>query len=96
MKEILLLIIEIALPIVLGYVVCLLKERKKDRGALEKGMMLLLRVKLIEYHKEWTERGYITTHGIQNFLEMYDAYHNLGGNGMVTHLKEEVEKLDVK
>lgn len=96
MKEVILLLIEVALPIVLGYVVCLLKERKKDRGALEKGMMLLLRVKLIEYHKEWTERGYITTHGIQNFLEMYDAYHKLGGNGMVTHLKEEVEKLDVK
>lgn len=96
MKEVILLLIEVALPIVLGYVVCLLKERKKDRGALEKGMMLLLRVKLIEYHKEWTERGYITTHGIQNFLEMYDAYHSLGGNGMVTHLKEEVEKLDVK
>ena len=96
MKEVILLLIEVALPIVLGYVVCLLKERKKDRGALEKGMMLLLRAKLIEYHKEWTERGYITTHGIQNFLEMYEVYHSLGGNGMVTHLKEEVEKLDVK
>lgn len=96
MKEVILLLIEVALPIVLGYVVCLLKERKKDRGALEKGMMLLLRAKLIEYHKEWTERGYITTHGIQNFLEMYDVYHSLGGNGMVTHLKEEVQKLDVK
>lgn len=96
MKEVILLLIEVALPIVLGYVVCLLKERKKDRGALEKGMMLLLRSKLIEYHKEWTDRGYITTHGIQNFLEMYEVYHNLGGNGMVTHLKEEVEKLDVK
>ena len=96
MKEVILLLIEVALPIVLCYVVCLLKERKKDRGALEKGMMLLLRAKLIEYHKEWTDRWYITTHGIQNFLEMYDVYHSLGGNGMVTHLKEEVEKLDVK
>ena len=96
MKEVILLLIEVALPIVLGYVVCLLKERKKDRGALEKGMMLLLRAKLIEYHKEWTDRSYITTHGIQNFLEMYEVYHNLGGNGMVTHLKEEVEKLEVK
>lgn len=96
MKEVILLLIEVALPIVLGYVVCLLKERKKDRGALEKGMMLLLRAKLIEYHKEWTDRGYITTHGIQNFLEMYEVYHSLGGNGMVTHLKEEVEKLEVK
>ena len=96
MIDILILLIEIIVPTVLGFLLCALKERKKDRTALEKGMMLLLRVKLIEYHKEWTERAYITTHGIQNFLEMYDAYHALGGNGMVTRLKEEIEKLDVK
>lgn len=89
-------IITISLPIILGYIVWLLKEQKKDRDANSKGTMLLLRAKLIEYHKEWTDRNYITTHGIQNFLEMYDAYHSLGGNGMVTHLKEEVEKLEVK
>ena len=44
----------IALPIiltsVLGYVVWLLKEQKKDRDANSKGTMLLLRVQLIEYH----------------------------------------------
>lgn len=89
-------IITIALPIILGYIVWLLKEQKKDRSASDKGIMLLLRVKLIEYHKEWTDRQYITTHGIQNFLEMYDAYHTLGGNGMVTHLKEEIERLEIR
>lgn len=96
MKEFVMELITIALPIILGYIVWLLKEQKKERSANSKGMMLLLRVKLIEYHKEWTERGHITTHGIENFLEMYDAYHSLGGNGMVTHLKEEVQKLEVK
>lgn len=96
MKEFVMELITIALPIILGYIVWLLKEQKKERSANSKGMMLLLRVKLIEYHKEWTERRYITTHGIENFLEMYDAYHSLGGNGMVTHLKEEVQKLEVK
>lgn len=96
MKDIIMQIITIALPIILGYIVWLLKEQKRDRNASDKGIMLLLRVKLIEYHKEWTERGYITTHGIQNFLEMYDAYHSLGGNGMVTHLKEEIERLDIR
>lgn len=89
-------IVTIALPIILGYIVWLLKEQKKDRDANSKGTMLLLRAKLIEYHKEWTERDYITKHGLENFIEMYDAYHSLGGNGMVTHLKEEVEKLQVK
>ena len=91
MKDIVITIITVSLPVILGYIVWLLKEQKKDRDANSKGTMLLLRAKLIEYHKEWTERGYITTHGIQNFLEMYNAYHDLGGNGMVTHLKEEVE-----
>lgn len=83
-------------PVILGYIVWLLKEQKKDRDANSRGTMLLLKVKLIEYHDEWTKRGYVTTHGIQNFLEMYDAYHSLGGNGMVTHLKGEVEALKVK
>ena len=96
MKEILLETYTIALPILLGYIVWLLKKQKRDRDANSKGTMLLLRVQLIEYHEEWTERGYVTKHGIENFVEMYEAYHSLGGNGMVTHLLEEVNKLPIK
>lgn len=96
MKEVLLQTYTVALPILLGYIVWLLKNQKKDRDANSKGTMLLLRVQLIEYHEKWTQRGYITKHGIQNFIEMYDAYHSLGGNGMVTHLLEEVKELPIK
>ena len=96
MKEILLQTYTVALPILLGYIVWLPQNQKKDRDANSKGTMLLLRVQLIEYHEEWTQRGYITKHGIQNFIEMYDAYHSLGGNGMVTHLLEEVKELPIK
>ena len=84
------------LSTVLGYIVWLLKQQKKDRNANSRGTMLMLRAKLIEYHKEWTERNYITKHGLQNFIEMYEAYHEFGGNGMVTHLLEEVEELQIK
>lgn len=90
----------VVLPAVLtsamGYVVWLLKQQKRDRDANGKGTMLLLRVQLIEYHEEWTRRGYTTRHGLENFIEMYDAYHELGGNGMVTHLLEEVEELQIR
>lgn len=90
----------IALPIILtalmGYVVWLLQNQKKDRDANCKGTMLLLRVQLIEYHEAWKERGYVTRHGLQNFLEMYEAYHALGGNGMVTELLNEVKELPIK
>lgn len=96
MKEILLETYTVALPILLGYIVWILKRQKQDRDANSKGTMLLLRVQLIEYHEEWMHRGYVTKHGIENFLEMYNAYHALGGNGMVTHLLEEVNELPIK
>ena len=90
----------IALPIVLtalmGYIVWLLKNQKSDRDANSRGTMLLLRVQLIEYHDKYMKLGEIPSYAYQNFLEMYDAYHELGGNGMVTKMKNEIEELHLK
>ena len=96
MQDFLLQTYTIALPILLSYIVYVLKKQNGKRDANSKGTMLLLRVQLIEYHEKWTDRGYITKHGLENFIEMYDAYHSLGGNGMVTHLLEEVQELPIK
>lgn len=89
-------ICEMILAPMMGYIAWLLKQQKKDRSANNRGTMLLLRVQLIEYHEKWMEREYVTKHGLENFLEMYEAYHKLGGNGMVTQLKKDVEELQVK
>ena len=86
----------IALPIVLGYIVWLLKNQKKDRDANSKGTMLLLRVQMIEYHSKYMKMGDIPSYAYQNFCEMYEAYHELGGNGMVTKMKQEIEELHLK
>lgn len=105
----------IALPIVLtallGYIVWLLQEQKKQkaidtkernerieeekklRQANGKGTMLLLRVQLIEYHDKYMELGEIPLYAYQNFCEMYDAYHTLGGDGGVTKMKNEIEEI---
>lgn len=100
MKEFLVQTYTIALPIILtalmGYIVWLLQNQKKDRDANSKGTMLLLRVQLIEYHDKYTQLGEIPSYAYQNFLEMYEAYHALGGNGTVTKMKEEIEELHLK
>lgn len=105
----------IALPIVLtallGYIVWLLQEQKKQkaidtkernerieeekklRQANGKGTMLLLRVQLIEYHDKYMKLGEIPLYAYQNFCEMYDTYHALGGNGGVTKMKNEIEEI---
>lgn len=90
----------IALPIVLtslmGWIVWLLKKQKKDRDANSKGTMLLLRVQLIEYHDKYMELGDIPSYAYENFMEMYGAYHALGGNGMITKMMHEIEELHLK
>lgn len=100
MENFLLETYSIALPIVLttlmGYIVWLLKKQKKDRDANSKGTMLLLRVQLIEYHHKYTILGSIPSYAYENFCEMYEAYHELGGNGMITKMKEEIDELHLK
>lgn len=96
MKEIVLQTYTIALPVLLGYIVWLLKNQKRDRDANSKGTMLLLRVQLIEYHSKYTQLGNIPSYVYQNFCEMYEAYHELGGNGMVMKMKQEIDELHLK
>lgn len=90
----------IALPVILtafmGYIVWLLKKQKRDRDANSKGTMLLLRVQLIEYHDKYMALGEIPSYVYDNFNEMYDAYHKLGGNGMATKMKQEIDELHLK
>ena len=100
MNDLLLQSYYVAIPIILtalmGYIVWLLKKQKRDRDANSKGTMLLLRVQLIEYHDKYMRLGEIPSYAYENFNEMYDAYHKLGGNGMVTKMKQEIEELHFK
>ncbi len=90
----------IVLPVVatsiMGYVVHMLKKQKQDRDANAKGTMLLLRVQMIEYHDKYMKNGEIPTYAYENFIEMYEAYHELGGNGMTTKMYEEIQELHLK
>ena len=76
-------------------------KRKKDEAneneqdALKEGVLCLLKVKLIEYHTKYTNKGSIPSYGLDNWLLMYKAYKSLGGNGMIEHMKEEIEELHI-
>ena len=96
MKEFLLQTYTIVLPILLGYIVWLLKQQKKDRDANSKGTMLLLRVQLIEYHDKYMKLGEIPSYAYENFVEMYNAYHELGGSGMARKMYEEIKEIRLK
>lgn len=78
-----------------------LREDRKEENAMrekgiENGVVCLLRVKLIEYHDKYLENQNIPSYAYENFMMMYEAYKQLGGNGMIEHMKDEIQELNLK
>ena len=94
--QIIMTVYSVFLPILVGYIIKLLKDQKKERDANARGTMLLLRVQLIEYHDRYMVKGTIPLYAYQNFKDMYAAYHDLGGNSMIEKMKQEVDDLDLE
>ncbi len=78
----------------LAYLAARWKGLLKREKALQNGLQSLLRNTIIEYHDKYTERGYCPIYAKDALRRIYDAYHDLGGNGVITKLYEDVMKLD--
>lgn len=83
-----------AVTALLGYAVWLLKRQRKDRSANSRGTMLLLRARITDYHDRYCRAGVIPPYEYSFFMEMVDAYYELGGDGMVKKMAEDVKQLD--
>lgn len=73
-----------------------MKQKFKKQKALEDGVKALLHDKLFQESGVYLESGSITHDELDNLRYVYDAYHNLGGNGTGTKAFEDVEKLPLK
>lgn len=80
------------------------RKLKKDRedtqcrydNAMKNGMVCVLRKHLMDEHETWIGKGYITSHALENGLAMYKAYKDLGGNGMIDHMEDEIQELPIR
>lgn len=83
-----------------------IKENRKIRNnsrnenmikelAISDAILCLLRVKLIEYHDHYMAIGFVPSYVRDNWELMYQAYHNLGGNGMIEGMNIEFRNLPI-
>lgn len=66
------------------------EEQKKD-VALANGVLALLRIQLIEYHDKYMIRDVIPLYVFENWDDMYKAYSDLGGNGTVRRMNDDIQ-----
>lgn len=68
-------------------------DEKATLEALKNGVRCLLRSKLMELHDIYVEAKRITPTEYENWTRMYASYKSLGGNGMITHMADDIEEL---
>lgn len=95
MSEIIMHIVDIALPIILGYVVWLLKEERKERNATNLGMKEILGYMIDRWHEEFMLQGYVTTDQRNTFEDVYKAYAANKGNGAREAKWKEVQAMHI-
>lgn len=95
MVQIILHIIDIALPILLTYVVFLLKEERHERKATNLGMKEILGYMIDRWYEEFELQGYITTDQFNTFKDVYLAYAANKGNGAREMKWKEVQKMHI-
>lgn len=94
------ILISYLIPTLLGAGIGFLSSRvKKDRAkekAIEEGVQALLRNELVRRYREYEIKGEMSILDKENIEEMFKQYENLGGNGTVKQLMNELMHLPTK
>lgn len=91
MDAVILHLIEGLITSSLGAVVGVVGATRRRNRAFNKGMTAILRQQLIELHRVWViEQGYAPVEIKEQADDIYEAYHDLGGNGTGTKLHDEI------
>lgn len=81
---------------ILGFISTKLKKNKKKDLAIEQGVQALLRNEIIRRYREFESKGKISILDKENLEEMFEQYKNLGGNGTVKKMMDELLELKTK
>jgi hypothetical protein len=71
-------------------------KRVCNQRSLQNGTQALLRNQIIHSYDKYIEQGWMPIYAKETLLEMYKAYHGLGGNGVITDLVEGLRELPSK
>ena len=95
MLEVITHIIDIALPLILGYLIWVLKEERTERKATNLGMKEILGYMIDRWYEEFMLQGYITTDQRNTFDDVYKAYAANKGNGARKAKWEEIQHMHI-
>lgn len=89
-------IVPLMLGGIIGFLTTKLKGVKKKDKAIEEGVQALLRNELVRRYREYETKQEMSILDKENVEAMFRQYENLGGNGTVKKMYEELLELPTK
>lgn len=89
-------IVPLILGTVIGFISTKLKKDQSKEKAIELGVQALLRNELIRRYREYEAKGEVSILDKENMEAMFKQYKNLGGNGTVKHMMDDLFELPTK
>lgn len=92
--EILILIVPVVCSSVCTVLTVRADHKVKKKSNTDKALMFLMKGQMRMRYEKFMADGYIDDADLGTFEEMYEVYHNLGGNGTGTIWKNDLERLE--
>ncbi len=96
LEQVILYIITTIIGTVLGFIATKFRKSKSKDLAIEEAVQALLRNELIRRYREYKAKGEMTILDRENVESMFKQYKNLGGNGTVKELMDELLEVPTK
>lgn len=65
-----------------------IEDMKRKEESMQLGIQAILRDRLYQMYDHYLEKGFAPIYAKENFMNMYEQYHNLGKNGVMDDYKE--------
>ena len=69
------------------------QEERKKQDAVMSGVQAMLRDRLLQGYRHYEAQGYADYNDRSNMENMYNAYHNLGKNGVMDDMQKKFMRL---
>lgn len=89
-------IVSILVAGIMGWMSKTLWATIQDQKALKKGVKAMLHDRLYQSCRYYIQQGYVDSEGLTNVGLVYEAYHELKGNGTGTNLYERMKALPLR
>ncbi len=74
----------------------LFKRKMTEQATVKEGVLALLHDRLYQACRFYLEQGWCGVNDLKNVEYLYNAYHDLGGNGTGTELYNRVKSLPIQ